>query len=668
MATSENILISTEGIKNSLKKYKPLNAITEYVWNGFDAKASIVDICINTNTLAGIEKITVSDNGYGIDRRNLDQKFKPFYQSEKIYDPDTKYSATHGKNGVGRLTFFAFANFAEWRTVYSCDDKRLSYSIKVSSTELEKYSTSEERETGEATGTTIIFEDFISSDLTADTIRLHLAKEFCWFLELHRDNGYSIRINSESLTYSDLIMSREECSFAYENTSTIFDTSFICWAQFLNEYSKYYFIDSHGKEVCKENTTLNNKGDGFYHSVFIRSPFFDNFDVSQNIMPQITCAEMKNRKSDEFQFLMKEINKKLFDIRKPFIKEHVYKVIEDMDIDAAFPNKENLVEQYKKSQIEDLIKSIYIAQPKIFTSQMNKEQKKTFIRMLDVIMQSGEVEALFKVLEEALEMDSNELNELADILKYAKMSNITKTIKLIKDRYLAESDLKSLVFNKDLKAAEVPHLQKMIEQHYWIFGEQYNLVTAAEPTFEEALKRYLKYLHKEYEDASIDHPDKLKQMDIFAVRQDKSISGFNNIVIELKHPDILLGETQLSQVKKYMSVIISVEQFNAANMTWEFYLVGNRFDSSGYIQREIENNRGHGEKSLVYNVAPYKIYVKTWSEIFAEFEMRHEHLNKVLMLEQAVLQREFESASHLIQLQTGSSAIMPAEMTTAASK
>jgi len=52
----------------------------------------------------------------------------------------------------------------------------------------------------------------------------------------------------------------------------------------------------------------------------------------------------------------------------------------------------------------------------------------------------------------------------------------------------------------------------------------------------------------------------------------------------LKHPSITLGEIQLSQVKKYLSVILSNEHFNASNMTWEFYLVGNRFSQTGFIE------------------------------------------------------------------------------------
>ena len=361
---------------------------------------------------------------------------------------------------------------------------------------------------------------------------------------------------------------------------------------------------------------------------------------------------------------MREVNRRLYDIRRPFLKRMVSKVINALEIESAFPNynPKNPLDEYRKEQVSDIISAIYCAQPKIFAGAMNKEQKKTFIRLLDLILESGETESLFAILNEILDMTEDERRDLADILKYAHLSNIVKTIRLIKDRYQAIADLQSLVFNPDLDANEVRHLQRFIESHYWLFGEQYHLVTAAEPNFEEGLRRYLHYLHKEYENAHIDHPDKLKQMDIFAVRQNIEHDIFENIVVELKHPDIAIGETQLSQVKRYMRVIMSVPQYNASNMRWSFYLVGNKFTSDDYIKLEQENNQSHGEPFLVFKASNYSIYVMTWSEIIAGFDMKYSHLSKKLQLEQDKLRREYASADKVLDSQLENTAVMPGEM------
>ncbi len=662
-----NVQITSDGIKNSLKKYTPLKSICEYIWNGFDAKAT--EVCIETeeNDLGYIACIRVTDNGYGIERSLLDDKFKPFFQSEKIYDPNAKLSDVHGKNGVGRLTFFTFASSASWTTVYCEDDKNFEYTISIDSNELNQYKPNSPTPVEKPTGTIVEFINVDSDDLTASNIKEQLCKEFCWYLELNEEKNYKIIFNGETLDYSQLILEKDSIEIAEEGIKLPYEVKFICWCNKLNEYSKYYYIDSNGNEKNKENTTYNNKGDSFYHSVYIKSPLFDAFDFKSNGETEQLDVEgniIYTKRSDKFQEMMSEVNQILFDKRRPFLKNHVSEVIESLEISSAFPNfdENNPLLSFRKSQVEDVIACLYVAQPKLFSSSMNKEQRKTFIRLLDLIMESGEVKSLFKILEEVLDMDSNDRKELAEILSYARLSNITKTINILKDRYKAVEELKLLVFNKELNANEVNHIQKMIESHYWIFGEQYNLVTAAEPNFEEALRRYMHHLHKEYEDAGIEHPDKLKQMDIFAVRQDIGSDTINNIVVELKHPDINLGETQLSQVKKYMRVIMSVDEFNAPNMTWQFYLVGNGFTKDNFIKNEIDSNKVHGERSLAFKVNNYKIYVKTWSELFAEFKIRYDFLLNKLSLNRDEILRSYKTADEVIEAQETNTAKMPEEV------
>jgi len=325
---------------------------------------------------------------------------------------------------------------------------------------------------------------------------------------------------------------------------------------------------------------------------------------------------------------MKEVDVFLRSKRKPFLKKYTDILIDDLENVKAFPsyNSKNIWEVTRKDELENVVRELYQVEPKIF-SNLNTEQKKTFVRFLDLIIDSGETDSLFEILSEIVELDKEERDELAKLLKSSRLSSIIKAIKLIRDRYVAIEDLKKLVFNQDLKADEVNHLQKYIEKHYWIFGEQYHLVTAAEPKFEEALLRFTYILFGDSSKKKIDHSDKLKEMDIFAVRQDMNNSIITSIVVELKHPSLNIGQKQFEQVKKYLNVIINEREFNAPNMFWEFYLVGKDFSKDGYIAFEFKNAINHGEKSLAFKTDRYKIYVKKWSEIFADFELRHKFLN-----------------------------------------
>lgn len=66
------------------------------------------------------------------------------------------------------------------------------------------------------------------------------------------------------------------------------------------------------------------------------------------------------------------------------------------------------------------------------------------------------------------------------------------------------------------------HIQKIIEQHYWLFGEQYNLVTA-DKRMQKALEKYLYLLYgKDSPEAVLTKDDEeMRRMDIFCVELEK---------------------------------------------------------------------------------------------------------------------------------------------------
>lgn len=58
------------------------NAISEYIWNGLDADASIVELNYELGGASGkgeprIRSLTIKDNGSGINYYKLNQKFAP---------------------------------------------------------------------------------------------------------------------------------------------------------------------------------------------------------------------------------------------------------------------------------------------------------------------------------------------------------------------------------------------------------------------------------------------------------------------------------------------------------------------------------------------------------------------------------------------------------------
>ena len=51
--------LTSNGLKNSLKNYSISEADSEYIWNGFDAKATLVEIKEDKNQLGLIEYLGI---------------------------------------------------------------------------------------------------------------------------------------------------------------------------------------------------------------------------------------------------------------------------------------------------------------------------------------------------------------------------------------------------------------------------------------------------------------------------------------------------------------------------------------------------------------------------------------------------------------------------------
>ncbi len=317
---------------------------------------------------------------------------------------------------------------------------------------------------------------------------------------------------------------------------------------------------------------------------------------------------LHQKTNEPFEFLKAELHGFLIKKRKKLLKIFSYELIEEYERDGVFPRLDKSVyEFHRKEDLKEVVKSLYEADPRVF-QHLNLQQKKTFVGFLNLLLDTAERERILAILEECINLDEDDQKNLIQLLKATKLNRIVSTVRLIEDRYRAVNLIKQLAFNGDLKADEVHDLQNAVQNHYWLFGEQFHLVTAAEPDFEEALRRFKYILTQKDEKIVIDHPDRQREMDIFCVRQNVLTETIESVVVELKHPEIVLGSKQLQQVKEYMDVIMSQPDFNGSNRLWKFILVGKKFNES--IKREIQNSKHHGEPSLVYSVDNCKIYVK----------------------------------------------------------
>ena len=638
--------ITNNSISNTVTK-DVNKAICEYLWNGFDANASQLSIKYTKNAF-NITSLEIQDNGEGIDRATLQETFGCFQDSQKLHTYQWS-SQVKGKKGKGRYSFNSFASKADWVTVYKDKESHyIRHKITIKKGDNQNYDDNEQETKSSSvkrTGTTVSFSDInLPSDFFDSEVFLdYLKKEFAVFLFLNKAQYKEILINGVKLDYEDVIEDSDNKVIQIEGdrTTFYFNVTYIRWKEKMKENYSMYFLDSSQTEKYEKTTTFNNKDTKFHHSLYISSDYFNHFVDDATGEKNLFGTDNTSPKDKVFKTLVKKLKCFLEEKQKKYVAE-----VASKKLLAKYQSK-GIIRQpqndYDKILVEDLKKTIsamYEVQPKIFIN-LQDDQAKTLVGVVELLLQTDKREDLISIMESVVKLSDDERHNLASVLKTTDLARITDTIRLIQNRIRTISALKVAV-KPENGMNEVDDLQKLVEQSFWIFGEEYNIVTQAEPDFNQALMEYLDKLYdtvpgiskSNYSKDKIEHPDVNKEMDIFAFRQNIQSSTIDNIVVELKHPTVKLGEKELSQVKTYMNVIMRDSRFNASNMRWKFYLVGNDFDSSNYIHNEMRNAINWGKKNLVCHVdnngIQYEVFVIKWSELFADFEIRHNFLLKKL--------------------------------------
>ena len=633
--TSRKIIISNQGIKKHLEAISPLNAILEYIWNGFDARATEVDILIKSDNAGRFNKLEITDNGEGIPFEELDKKFDSFYDSEKIKQNTT---LPKGKKGMGRLTFSKFCYRVRWDTIYKKKSENYKYAISMDEIKtLNIYDVSQPTQTDSKTGTTVIFEgfkeDFSQKEGIAQKIIEAIKEEFCWVLELFKTRKFLIKINGKEIDYSDLILDSENILKSIKENS--FNIRYVQWKKTLRNYesSKFYFLDKEGYEKHKENTPLLREDDVFYHSMFIESDYFSKFDFEIPKDSPQRSFDKKTFKDDVFQKLNESIVAYLRKKRKPFLSEEGEKLAESYDKEGLIlvKNQDAELKEIRKKEIKETIKEFYKIEPKIFT-KLNPEQKKTFLGFLSLVLDSDERDRIMEILQTIVELTAEERSELSKILRITPLRNIINTMNFIIKRKKELELLEALVLGKaSLNAKEVEDLQSFIEKNMWIFGEEFNLYGDCETNFVDILEIIRKDIFKDDNCLKLIHPESKREVDLFAVRQDTRENQQNMLIVELKKPSITLSYDEITQITRYRDVINSHTTFKDSRFFWKIILIGKNYgDAVANSRKKFE---GMGELGLIDELNNSKMYIKSWAEIINDFKFRYNRLLSLLEID-----------------------------------
>ena len=622
----KNQSIDSSGITSDYKA-----AISEYIWNGFEANAKKVSIEYTLNEAFGVKELIIKDNGDGINYDELGETFGAFLASKKnLLSLQIKSKANKGK---GRFSFIAFSSNAEWHTVYKDNNVYKEYDINMSSDKKEVIDCSEPQLSDrQETGTEVKFTNI--NTLTAENMGFEiiepaLLKDFAWFLYLYKNKNVEIVVNDEKIDYEKYINTELSEKSMVTIEGYRFEINLVVWQESISEkFCCYYFDD---KNVLKGNrtTTFNRNTVNFNHSVFVKSEFFDDKEnvIGDHDDTQINMFEYPDEKKilkklhKEIQML---IEKKISVYLSDKAEEAVEAMITERKTFPEFPD--DVYGQMRKNDLKRVTKEIFKLEPLIF-HKLKQIQEKSLLGFLNLLLSSEERENVLTIIEQVVELSPQQRTDFSMILKKTSLENIIDTIKFIEDRYKVIELLKSIVYDLTKFANERDHVQKIVERHFWLFGEQYNLASA-DQRMQKALEQYRNILYGE-EDVTAklnSDAENERRMDIFLCNTRNIETTFEttleeNIVVELKAPRVLLTKKVLRQVEDYMDYVRRQPQFNSELRKWKFIAVCKEVDD--YVKSQYKAFEDKGKAGLVFQVGNCEVYALTWDDIFKSFEIKH---------------------------------------------
>ncbi len=295
-------------------------------------------------------------------------------------------------------------------------------------------------------------------------------------------------------------------------------------------------------------------------------------------------------------------------------------------------------------QLTEVLIEICAVQPKIFTGSI--ENKKSIVGFLNLLLDTDEREGIINIMDSIVSLTPDERLELNDVLKKTTLSRILRTISSIQNRLKVIKALERLVYDETSFTNERDHIQKIIENNYWLFGEQYHLASA-DKNFERALEGYNYLLdgYKSEESYKIDHPEKNRRPDIFMCRSNSSYLENStqleeNIIVELKAPHVALSMKIYRQIEDYMLFISKEPRFNSRLRKWKFIMVGLQVEDD--IIDMYPEWEGKGNRFLINKRKNFEIYAMSWDDVFKNFELNNKYILEKLEFDEVLIKDEID--------------------------
>ena len=613
-------IINDDHTMDAYIKGSAFEALTQIVHNSLDASATRIDISVNYNLLGTIATICVLDDGCGIKAPDKNNEWDPFLRrgySEKKIGQTNKFNRNlHGKNGDGRFKSYALGAVVEWKSkttetttiIVGKEEKPQAFHIRNGDI-LDEIKT--------PTGT--LFTAYANDrDIDLSDIELlkeNLERHFLTVLDADPkiNNSVSIYLNGEKLSIREHIdaSSTEKLRAPYDDVSV----KTIIWKQNSADNNRLFWCD-HSYNILKEER-LDNTIQKTNNSLYIASK-----RIEQAKNDKILEFSKDNKEFSEIEKQAREIRENFLIYQKKLKTSDIIRSLKEQNL---YPyNEQNLSSSDKISQplYDNIIIKINEKKPAVLR---NATTRKIIAATVKILIEQ-EPEHFVKILQNLLELTSEETIEFSKLLDETPLPAMIKTTRIVSDRIKFLNGLRNIVYgdlSKTIK--ERSQLHKILENEAWIFGEEFFLSHS-----DQAFNTIINDIRMQVPDLVVEEEfdGGHRIPDLFFTKKQYYGQDPWALIVELKRPKVNIGKKETQQIKDYYDIIKERPEFK----NWKMDLVIISSDINDNILKGDIANIKTGEMYYSNQDPLKKLYIKQWGDFLDKNDFMLDMLKKSLEL------------------------------------
>lgn len=597
--------------------YNPSQALEQLVANALDASCTRIDITIRENQLGAAEEVVIQDDGRGIAPAEVDAAFAVVgeHSRRRVAVRDVI-----GSKGIGRFAAFALAYSARWDTVADENGARWrqSWTLTGDSTEfLVDSSPSEDAPTG--TTVTLRLRDREGVQrLFAGVRSVHRAlfNSFAGYLLRYRTE-VSIFVNAERLELADFVEA-EEVEEIPEGESPAAVLRHIILGSRVEQEEANALVFAAAGNTIRRSAIDETPIEGRKYLGLVDAPYLQELTNTA----KSDLAEF----DDNFRRLEREALARARRYIQTARGDRADTFLAKARANPAYPFKEppaTPVQQYSRDVYDRLIVEL---DREFAIGGVSARQLQLILALVSQLLRS---EDLADVMTNVLGLRGDEVSRFAEILRRTTLSSVIAVSELILNRQEFLRELEELVYGQLAEhVLERRHLQKVVEAHTWVFGEQYHLM-GADTRLSGILRRFAEAAEISDSDATVDAPEALRDIPDFYLAKSQWNEGAKftqHLVVEIKRPTAKITPKHIDrQVERYASEIVKNPVFTQQEGRHRFTFVIVSADVSENV-RELRYQQGE-EPGLVSRPNlphPTEIWALRWSDLI---ERRREELS-----------------------------------------